>query len=101
MHVTRKTVVSATAEGLVAGIRRSVPLKLIPLSTGFYGVAREWPSEGTWAVKFVVTNPDYGKYVTAALVRTGGAAPRKGMVQHLYRVPTEEDISLVLKQNGL
>ena len=98
-----KTVVSATAEGIVHGLRRSVPLNLIHLSTpGLYAVSQDWSNEGTWAVRLVVTNPDYGKYVTSAIVPVGvptGDAFRAAAVTQLYHVPTEEDIAGVLGQN--
>ena len=44
--------VSGTAEGLVDGARRSIPLKLEATSTpGVFAVRKQWPSEGTWALK--------------------------------------------------
>jgi hypothetical protein len=94
-----KTVVAATAEGVVHGVRQSIPLNLIRLSTpGLYAVTHDWSNEGIWAVRIVVTNPDYGKYVTSAIVPAGGAFRAAGVTQ-LYRVPTEEDIAAVLAQN--
>jgi hypothetical protein len=51
-HAPEKTPLTATAEGVVDGQRRSIPLKLIPLSTaGTFAVTHEWPHSGTWAVK--------------------------------------------------
>lgn len=39
------------AEGLVNGVRRSVPLQLLPMpSPGVHGVPRAWPEGGTWIV---------------------------------------------------
>ena len=39
-----KTTVTATAEGIVNGQRRSIPLKVMNLATpGTFAVAREWP----------------------------------------------------------
>ena len=97
-----KTVVTATAEGIVSGKRQSIPLKLIQLSTpGLYAVSRDWPIEGKWAIKLVVTNPDYGKYVTAVVVPAGNEPFRKDSVQHFFRIPTEQDVASVLSQNGL
>ena len=44
--------VSGTAEGLVSGARRSVPLKLAPTTRpGYFAVKKQWPSEGTWVLK--------------------------------------------------
>ena len=65
-HSPERTTVTATAEGVVNGIRKTIPLKVIPLSTaGTFAVTREWPEEGTWAVKMIATNPDYKDYATA------------------------------------
>lgn len=41
-----KTTVTASAEGIVDGTRKSIPLKIVALSTaGTYAVVREWPAE--------------------------------------------------------
>src|SRR5205809_8116646 len=43
--------VSGTAEGLVNGARRTVPLKVMATSKpGVYAVHRRWPAEGEWVV---------------------------------------------------
>jgi hypothetical protein len=94
-----KTVVAATAEGVVHGVRQSIPLNLIRLSTpGLYAVTQDWSNEGTWAVRIVVSNPDYGRYVTSAIVPVSDALHAAAVTQ-LYRVPTEQDIAAVLTQN--
>ena len=52
-----KARITGTAEGLVNGARRSVPLKLIALPTpGVYAVNREWPAEGVWVVNLTGVN---------------------------------------------
>jgi hypothetical protein len=44
--------VTASAEGLVAGARRSIALQLDATSRpGVFAVRRQWPSEGTWIVR--------------------------------------------------
>ena len=64
-----KTTVTASAEGIVDGVRKSILLKIVPLSTaGTYAVVREWPAEGSWAVRMVATNPDYKDYATSVVV---------------------------------
>jgi hypothetical protein len=46
-----KLQVDGTAEGLVQGARRSVALRLAPMSTpGVYAVFQTWPAEGDWVV---------------------------------------------------
>ena len=46
----------STAEGLVNGVRRSVPLQLMPMpSPGVHAVPRAWPEGGTWIVTLAGT----------------------------------------------
>jgi hypothetical protein len=46
-----KSQISATAEGLVKGARRSVALKVMAASRpGVYAVFQNWPAEGDWVV---------------------------------------------------
>jgi hypothetical protein len=43
--------VGGTAEGLVKGARRSMPLNVIAMSKpGVYAVYQSWPAEGDWVV---------------------------------------------------
>lgn len=47
--------ISGTAEGIVNGTRRSIPLTFARTSrTGAYAVGRQWPNEGTWSLVVVV-----------------------------------------------
>jgi hypothetical protein len=55
-HNPADAAVTATAEGLVNGQRRSIPLKLEPVSQpGTYAVAPQWPAEGRWVLNFSAT----------------------------------------------
>jgi hypothetical protein len=46
-----KSQISGTAEGIVKGARRSVPLKVEAMSRpGVYAVYQNWPAEGEWLV---------------------------------------------------
>jgi hypothetical protein len=46
-----KSQISATAEGLVNGARRSIALHVMPASKpGVYAVEQTWPPEGAWVV---------------------------------------------------
>ena len=46
-----KAQISATAEGIVKGERRSVALKVLSgTKPGIYAVNQTWPAEGKWAV---------------------------------------------------
>lgn len=47
--------VSGSAEGLVGGERRSIPLQIASTETdGVYRVRRQWPSQGVWVLRLVV-----------------------------------------------
>jgi hypothetical protein len=67
-HRPAEAVVTATAEGLVGGERKSVPVKLTPASTGSYAITRQWPSEGVWALAITI---NYSGLTTSALVKLG------------------------------
>jgi hypothetical protein len=48
----RATELTGTAEGLVNGARRSIPLHFDSLSRlNTFGVRRQWPTEGTWLLR--------------------------------------------------
>jgi hypothetical protein len=50
-------VMTGTAEGIVNGARRSVPLKLQRLATpGVHAVSRQWP-DGQWVIALTATCP--------------------------------------------
>lgn len=79
--------VSGTAEGLVKGERRSVPLEVTTTTRpGVFAVRRAWPAEGTWMVRVslltttaLITLDRDGKVgsVTIPTVATpGGVVPR-------------------------
>lgn len=44
-------VYTGTAEGVVNGVRKSVPLKFVQLDRkGLWAVERDWPAEGKWVL---------------------------------------------------
>src|SRR5438094_2214457 len=46
-----KAQLTASGEGLVKGVRRSLALKVVPTSKpGVYAIYRGWPAEGDWVV---------------------------------------------------
>jgi hypothetical protein len=68
---------SASAEGVVNGSRRTIPLRLDATPTpGVFAVRPQWPSEGTWLLRISLYN-------TTAIVSLDG-----GRVAGV-RVPTE------------
>ena len=52
--------VSGTAEGVVAGERRTITLRFETTSrTGVYALRKQWPSEGAWTLVISVTQSDH------------------------------------------
>jgi hypothetical protein len=92
-----KTTVSATAEGMVNGVRRSVPLKVVSLSApGTFGVTREWPAEGTWVIKMVATNPVYKDYATSVVILVRNQAVQLSTAKHYFHAATDAEVGLAL-----
>jgi hypothetical protein len=68
---------TGTAEGLVSGTRRSIPLKRESTSRpGVFAVRKQWPSEGAWVLRITLES-------TTAIV----ALDRKDNVASV-RIPT-------------
>jgi hypothetical protein len=88
--------ISAKAEGLVNGARRSVPLSITALPTrGVHAVKKEWPDGGNWIVNVVVACA--GK-TNGALVTLGPKnSYRRDGVQLVAHAPTEQEIDASLK----
>jgi len=90
-----KSQITGTAEGIVNGARRSVPLKLTPLPTpGVYAIFREWPAEGVWVVSLT------GKYIGAtssAIVPIGPKGFMRESSKFLPRSASEDEIQTSLK----
>jgi hypothetical protein len=62
--------VEGTAEGTVAGNRRSVPLTFTRTSrTGVYALRKQWPAEGSWVLAIAVNQEADAK--AGALVELG------------------------------
>jgi hypothetical protein len=96
-HSPEKTTVTATAEGIVNGMRKSIPLNVVFLSTaGTFAVTREWPQEGIWAVKMIATNPDYKDYATGVVVPIQKHSVQLGAVKQYFHSPTEAEVSMSL-----
>lgn len=96
-HSPGQTTVVATAEGVVNGMRKSIPLKVIMLSSaGTFAVARDWPEEGAWAIKLVATNPEYKNYATSVLVPVRRDSLQLAAAKHYFHAPTDAEVSLAL-----
>ena len=64
--------VTATAEGVVKGARRSLPIKLTSTKEkGVYQFARTWPSEGNWIVRLAPAGRD--RAVTLVAIASDGS----------------------------
>ena len=100
-HSPEKTSMTATAEGVIDGQRRSIPLKLIPLSApGTFAITREWPSAGTWAIKIVARNPEFKDYATGALVRSDATSIEWASVKHYFHEPTNGEVAAMLNSRS-
>ena len=67
-HEPAKANISATAEGIVNGKRQSIKLKMRPVSAGVYGIERQWPSRGAWAIAITGS---YRGQIRSAIVPVG------------------------------
>lgn len=59
---------SATAEGLVNGARKSIALDLSTISAGVFAIKQQWPSEGAWVLAL---KGGYNEMTTSVLVELG------------------------------
>jgi hypothetical protein len=90
-----KPEVTAVAEGLVLGQRRSVPLKVQEAQTpGVFGIFRQWPDEGVWIVNLAGS---CGQKSASVLVATDGTGLIRESSVFLARPATELDIESALK----
>jgi hypothetical protein len=92
--------VMGTAEGLVGGARKTIPLRLDPTSQpGVFAVARQWPTDGTWLVRIslhntsALINVDRSGNITRVTVPTTPATARTMM---LPRAVTAGEIDAML-----
>jgi len=90
-----KALIRGTAEGMVNGTRRSLPLKLTPLPTpGVYAVYREWPAEGVWVVNLT---GNYNGATASSIVPIGPKGLVRESVKSFQHSATEEEIDVSLK----
>lgn len=88
--------ITATAEGLVSGVRRSVPLTLAALPTpGVHAVPKEWPKGGVWIVSLVGTCA--GKTAGAIVSMGSNFDYRRESVKLLAQRATPAEIDASLK----
>jgi hypothetical protein len=94
-HNPAEANITGTAEGRVDGVRRSIPLKLTPVSQpGTYAIVPQWPAEGAWVLHF---NATYLGRDAGALVRLVPGKFQKQSVELFQRKITAEDVESALK----
>jgi hypothetical protein len=67
-HQPADAKLSATAEGIVNGARKSMTLELRSIGSGVYGIKQQWPSEGTWVLALTGS---YNGMTSSVLVELG------------------------------
>jgi hypothetical protein len=67
-HQPADAKLTATAEGLVNGNRKSMPLELRSIGSGVYAIKQQWPSEGTWVLALTGA---YNGMTSSVLVELG------------------------------
>lgn len=67
-HQPADAKLSATAEGVVDGERKSLPLELRSIGAGVYAIKQQWPSEGTWVLALAGA---YNGMTSSVLVELG------------------------------
>ena len=89
--------ITATAEGLVDGARRSMPLTLTPLATpGVHALPKKWAETGGfWVVNLVGTCA--GKTAGALVPIDKKATFRRDAIKQLAHAATREEIDASLK----
>ena len=94
-HNPAEALMSGSAEGLVNGVRKSIPLKLERVSQpATYAVAPQWPAEGVWVLNFKGT---YLGRTTGALVEITPHKFEKVSAKLFPREATAEEVEASLK----
>jgi hypothetical protein len=88
--------ITATAEGIVNGARRSVPVTLAALPTpGVHAVPRDWPAGGVWIVNLVGTCD--GRTAGALVPVAENATYARESIKLLAHKATSQEIDASLK----
>ena len=97
-----KTTVTATAEGIVNGSRKTLPIQLVRLSTpGLYGVTRQWPDRGKWVITITAKNPDYADYAPSALVLVENDSVDWAAIKNYPHRPSGDEVDTFLGMNSI
>ena len=88
--------ITATAEGIVNGTRRSIPLEVQALSApGVHAIPRQWP-DGQWVLNLTGTCAERGATASAVVPLTATGFDRE-KTQILARAATDEEIETALR----
>jgi hypothetical protein len=90
-----KIQVTGTAEGVVDGARRSVPLRVIAGETaGTFAISHDWPQQGAWVVNLT---GHCGNFTSAAVVPMGPNGFLRESSKFFPRAATAAEVELALK----
>ncbi len=90
-----KAEISATAEGIVKGERRSIALSVMPGGKpGVFGIYQSWPAEGQWLVDLKGTCSDLS---AGAIVPIGPKGLVRESAKFFSRPATDSEIDSSLK----
>jgi hypothetical protein len=89
-----KAQITGTAEGLVNGARRSVPVRLVPAATaGSFAVSRDWPQGGSWVVNLT---GHCGNATASAVVPMGPNGFLRDSSKFFPRAATAAEVESIL-----
>ena len=92
--------VAGSAEGLVGGVRRSIPLDVAATETaGVYRVRRQWPSEGVWVLRLVVHVGEGSATALVGVDASGAIAVirQQDPARRIYPYLTDADVDAMLR----
>ena len=90
-----KVQITGSAEGIVDGARRSVPLRVVAGATpGAFAVSHDWPPQGAWVVNLT---GHCGSSTASAVVPMGPTGFLRESSQFFSRAATAAEVDLALK----
>lgn len=94
-HEPEKAQLTAVAIGEVNGVRKTVTLKLTPLTEpGTYALTRQWPVEGKWVLQFT---GEANGVVTSSVIAAGPDGVERATLRSAMRAPASDDVEALLR----
>ena len=94
-HEPAKAKLTAVAIGEIDGVRKTVQLKLEPLTEpGTYALIRQWPADGKWVLQF--TGEERG-VVTSSVIAAGADGVDRSTLRAAMRAPARDDVEALLR----